>query len=63
VAAALAADGQFDRAADAIQTALDSVPLGDVPAGMLQRQALYKRRQPYFEPAGSAPALGVVPKS
>jgi tetratricopeptide (TPR) repeat protein len=56
LAAAYAVQGQFERALDVIREAIGLDPSGAVASGMLERQGLYRKGQPYLRPAGMAPA-------
>jgi tetratricopeptide (TPR) repeat protein len=56
LAAAYAVQGQFERALEAVGEAIRLDPSAAVAAGMLERQALYRKGQPYRQPARVAPA-------
>ena len=53
LAAAYAAQGQFERALGAIREAIRLDPSAAVAAGMLERQGLYRKGQPYRQPFGA----------
>jgi tetratricopeptide (TPR) repeat protein len=56
LAAALAATGQFDRAIEVSQAALELKPDDSLAETIRQRQEQYRQRRPYVSPAGPAGA-------
>lgn len=56
LAAAYAAAGLFDQALETSQEAIRLDPAGPLAAAILERQELYRRQEPYREPAVLLPA-------
>jgi tetratricopeptide (TPR) repeat protein len=56
LAAAYASAGQFDRAVETSQAALDLKPPAPIAAAMQKRLELYRQRQPYVAPDGPSRA-------